>query len=715
MRKRLVFNIVVPVVIVMTLGFFVLTLVSTRVALTSLERIRIDQTEVSLTSIEMQIDSVIHSTEQTMETWTLLSQLRQPLLEPDNRDAALRVSQALQVIGLNFSEFDALLIRNTKGEVVAAEDSLYFSSEYLSNLEYLEAARSGEPGISPVERSLTSGTPVFAIAIPLKSGQSVIGTFEVAYKLGYITRNLMDHITVGNNGYAIALNDNGQYISNPDFQKTLRDPADLGQLSISDLSQASGMVQYTSSVEGKRILTYRRHQSTGWILGMNGARSDVFGDLYRLVAINIAIAITATLAAMFISYAVIRKRIESLKRVSSLMEEFAGAGGDLTMRIAVEREDEIGELVTHFNRFVDQQEEIIHAVKRTSVRSRGAGERIHSYIQDANDSTRAISQNSSDINVEIQTLAKSQHQVGSAISDITTSMSVLNGEIADQTNATETSAQGVKDMMQSLQSISTILEDNTAIVERLHQDAQDGGNRQLRAQEEMDGVITLSSEIRGVTKLIKSIASQTNLLAMNAAIEAAHAGDSGRGFAVVADEIRKLAEQSGRNSGEIDKLLKNVVDQIEEANRGVSSNGETFRQIHSDIDAVHRSFQELSASVREISKSGEEMTAAMEALRSSAVSVNESVEQAAGRVQQIGREATASRELATRLETQINSIDQDSSLIHQKMESFSDLYHQLHDHIEQLAALVQRFTTAGKHEELRSVPNAEPLSFDTKA
>jgi len=129
--------------------------------------------------------------------------------------------------------------------------------------------------------------------------------------------------------------------------------------------------------------------------------------------------------------------------------------------------------------------------------------------------------------------------------------------------------------------------------------------------------------IKDITGIIESISSQTNLLAMNAAIEAAHAGDAGRGFSVVADEIRKLAEASAENSQEISKILKVIVERISEATASGEEMNAAFGQIDREVKELSSSLSEIFASMSELRSGGDQILQAMTVLREVSVNVKQ--------------------------------------------------------------------------------------------
>ena len=177
-------------------------------------------------------------------------------------------------------------------------------------------------------------------------------------------------------------------------------------------------------------------------------------------------------------------------------------------------------------------------------------------------------------------------------------------------------------------------------------------------QEGIDG-------IGNITAIIQGIASRTNLLAMNAAIEAAHAGEAGRGFSVVADEIRKLAEASAKNSREISGILGQMVDNIHSANQAGQNTRESFTHLTARVDEVKQAYDSIQLSMKELEVGGEEILKAMNELNEVSARVGRSsrkmrdqsfvVGESVDKVQRVSGEVTGGvKEIASGLE-QVNT------------------------------------------------------------
>ena len=185
-------------------------------------------------------------------------------------------------------------------------------------------------------------------------------------------------------------------------------------------------------------------------------------------------------------------------------------------------------------------------------------------------------------------------------------MGVLERSVQDQSSATEETTASVEEMTASLNNIAAMTRDRTESANQLLDSAGDGARHAEATSEKINTVARFAAEIGEMTDVIRSVAASTNMLAMNAAIEAAHAGDAGRGFAVVAGEIRKLAESAGANSSRIAKNVKEIVGGIQAATNAASENAERFGSIASEVQHIVETMEELSGAAREMSTGSEQ-------------------------------------------------------------------------------------------------------------
>ena len=316
----------------------------------------------------------------------------------------------------------------------------------------------------------------------------------------------------------------------------------------------------------------------------------------RSVLIGLALVVVATIAARLIG----RLLAQRLVATSRALEALSAENGDVTVRLPVDGSDEVGQLASAFNRFVERLSTMMRQVRDTTIDLQHEASRCH-------EAADSVSRSSIAQGEALRRSSGDMQQLAAGIQEV----SALVGETADQSrHALEQSSQAVARIDEATQTLHAV----QALADELSQSMQRLEQR--------------STRIDLVTQVIKDVADQTNLLALNAAIEAARAGEQGRGFAVVADEVRKLAERTGASTHEIATTIDGIKQDTADA------------------------LQRLAAAISRITAGVDSTENADQAIRS----IRDFMDDFAKRMERIGIAAQAQRDASDRISQNMESV-----------------------------------------------------------
>lgn len=342
---------------------------------------------------------------------------------------------------------------------------------------------------------------------------------------------------------------------------------------------------------------------------------------------NALISISAAVLLVFsLSLILIRIIVTPVKRTARRLRKIAEGEGDLTSLLTVTSRDELGDLAGHFNSFLERLKGIVLNIKDGAEVNLELEKQLVSSGDRTVESINHIRESLDSITGQIDQFSRTIDGSITVVRQISANITSLNTQAAEQSAMAEESSAAVTQMIASMENVALITEKKKDAAAYLTDNALKGREMLDETVAAVEEIYSNIDDISAMTDIISGIASQTNLLSMNAAIEAAHAGDAGKGFAVVADEIRKLAETTGENSTEIAKVLQKVIEKIKSA---VDMSGKTqsaFETIEREISDVISALDEISTSTHELKSGGGQILEAMTVLRDSSVSVKNSVD-----------------------------------------------------------------------------------------
>jgi methyl-accepting chemotaxis protein len=463
----------------------------------------------------------------------------------------------------------------------------------------------GDPVISVV-----SGQPTAIIAEALFNDRGErIGLLGITLSMDYIS-DLVGSIDVGEGSYGMLTDTQGVIVAHPDpdlrMNLNIHEAEAAGFVGAATMARSLRNQQpVTGSMRmpsGEQVrLFWEPVGDTGWYVAVTAperlfttvTQQLVRSFLFQSLIVGSLLLLVVGLAA--------RRTLSPVKQTAVAMADIAKGEADLTQRLAVRSNDEVGELAKQFNAFVERMQETL-----VKVRS----------------STGAVLTSSNELAEASGELSTRTEQAAANLQETSASMEQINSTVTHTAEAAE-QANGL--------SVSTA------------KTAQEGGKSILEMQEKMEAISKSATNISEITGLIDSIAFQTNILALNASVEAARAGDHGRGFAVVAQEVRNLATRAGDSAKNIRTLVDDSVRQTQEG-------GELLEKVVANMKTIQASVTQVSDVVGEITAGTKEQSTGISQVNVAVAEMDTMTQQNAAMVSQSSTLASNMQEAAQDLD-----------------------------------------------------------------
>ncbi len=326
-----------------------------------------------------------------------------------------------------------------------------------------------------------------------------------------------------------------------------------------------------------------------------------------LIGTSVVIILIAIIFSLFFTNTI----ITPIKRINTALHDIAQGDGNLTVRLPITGNDEITQLAEYFNATIQKIGTSIHSVGQNSAAMEEIGNELASNMTETASAVHEISANIDGVKQQAMTQAASVTETAATIEEIVKTIKQLNVGIETQAASVSQSSSSVEEMVANIASIGQTLGKTDDAIRNLTAATGDGKATLVTSNAVTQKIAEESGSLMEASSVIQHIASQTNLLAMNAAIEAAHAGEAGKGFAVVADEIRKLAEDSSMQGKAITATLKTLTGEIETLSASSKTVEEKFNTIFTLAEQVKEMSALLTEAMREQEKGSREVLAAI--------------------------------------------------------------------------------------------------------
>ncbi|MBI9104845.1 MAG: HAMP domain-containing protein [Spirochaetales bacterium] len=415
------------------------------------------------------------------------------------------------------------------------------------------------------------------------------------------------------------------------------------------------------------------------------------------ILISMVLVVIILVVVFFIAFYVTRRITANIRRIEAGIVSLST--GDLTVAVEITSKDELSELSRNLNSFVRELNSGVQDIKVSSDKNKDIKDHLAVEVGETVAQVEQIKEKTRNISRGVESLNESIAGSSQGVKVLGKNVETMTQVVASQLAMVEESSSAVTEMISSIANVGGITEKKGAATEVLVETARRGGEQLANTTRIIHEIHNSVDEISGTAAVIQSVASQTNLLAMNAAIEAAHAGDAGRGFAVVADEIRKLAETSSLNSKRISGVIKEVIKNIQEADSSGAETQKAFSDIDSEVKGVSQSLKEISSSMEELNIGGKQILQAMDELQNVSVEVTGSSQVMADVSGSFDMSIKSIEMITNEVKTGTNEIENSIDEIASSMDQVNDLAENLDEISESLGREVDQYKT------IKSVPD----------
>ncbi|MFV8462047.1 methyl-accepting chemotaxis protein [Vibrio campbellii] len=424
--------------------------------------------------------------------------------------------------------------------------------------------------------------------------------------------------------YAFLVDGSGKIVAHRDRNLTLKSVANvspnLSANKIKSLSQDPGFEEI--SIDGaESLLSAKKVPHTDWYFTVVIDKTLSFASYRSLLRQSAIFGLIQLAVIAFVAMFIIKKALAPLTTLSSAMEALSKGDGDLTQRISVNSKDEIGTLAHHVNAFIAKLQEIVRDIADSS-----------SQLNEQSEvSTNVARQTSDGLTVqlhEISQIATAVHEMSATAEEVANNAQMTADSAISSTENCEQGKQVIIRNQDSITNLAQQVENASGIIQELEKNALD---------------------INAILSTISDIAEQTNLLALNAAIEAARAGEQGRGFAVVADEVRVLSQRTHSSTDEIREMIETLQKNSVSAVESMQRSQDLAQSSVDDANNATTALEEIATSIQQISDMASHISNAASEQRTVTGEVSKNIQLVNDVSDKMSTEADNSRHLSEEL------------------------------------------------------------------
>lgn len=314
-------------------------------------------------------------------------------------------------------------------------------------------------------------------------------------------------------------------------------------------------------------------------------------------------------------------------RLRDKMQEMADGEFRVDDYVPVEQFDEVGALASAINKFISNQKDFLQQLATIGSKVSSSSEQMQTIVEDVSSAGQEMAASIDQVSTHATAQLSTVEKTGGSLKELLSSLNRITKSVETQSGFVEQTSSAMNQMAESISSVSKSTSKANSLSGQLEEVAREGHDAVNDSVQAIKKIEAASREVGEMVSLISDFAEQTNLLSMNAAIEAAHAGESGKGFAVVAEEVRNLAHNSSESAKNITVQLKNMIEAVENGVQLSENAGNALSNISRDVNASAELIREIASAMEEQTAGTSQILDSMSSLVDASNSIREVVEQ----------------------------------------------------------------------------------------